>query len=79
MIRNFLDSLLFQGTLMILMIPTITLFLYSTLIEAFIIDLGYLLFFTIYAGIYNYLFDCVLFDVIKAHLKNQTMGIVSDE
>ena len=65
-----IHSLLFQGTLMILMVPTITLFLHSTLVEAFIVDLGFLLFFTIYSGVYNYLFDCILFNVIKAHLKN---------
>lgn len=62
-------SLIFQGSLMLIMTPIIAMFLGFSLIAAFMIEVGFIVFFMIYTGFYNYLFDFVLFNIFKVHLK----------
>lgn len=52
-----LHALGFEGTLVLFTVPMIAFLLKVTLIEAFMIELGFLIFFLFYTYIYNWAYD----------------------
>ncbi|WP_119343186.1 PACE efflux transporter [Facilibium subflavum] len=64
-----IHTTLFQVSLMMLIIPTIAVFLGLSLTQAFLLDISFLCFFMAYTAIYNYVFDLILFKALKIHLK----------
>lgn len=54
-----LHAIGFEGTLIIFTVPMIAFFLKVSLVEAFMIEIGFLVFFLFYTYIYNWLYDKV--------------------
>ncbi len=54
-----LHAIGFEGTLVLFTVPMIAFFLKVTFVEAFMIEIGFLIFFLFYTYIYNWLYDKV--------------------
>ena len=54
-----LHAVLFEGGLLIVLMPFIAWYLEVTLLHAFVLDLSFAVFFLIYAFIYNWLYDII--------------------
>lgn len=52
-----LHAIGFEGTLVLFTVPMIAFFLKVTLIDAFMIEIGFLIFFLFYTYIYNWIYD----------------------
>lgn len=59
-----LHALLFEAGLLIVTIPLVAYMLDMGLIQAFIVDLGFVVFYLVYAFVYNYIFDKIYFGII---------------
>ncbi|AIT09900.1 LysR family transcriptional regulator [Candidatus Francisella endociliophora] len=59
-----LHALFFEAGLLIVTIPLVAYMLDMGLIQAFIVDLGFVVFYLIYAFVYNYIFDKIYFGII---------------
>ncbi len=59
-------TVLFQGTLATIIIPTIAAFLHINFLQALMLDIGLLSFFMLYTGLYNFVFDFIIFNLIKS-------------
>jgi len=60
-----LHALLFELSLLILTVPLVAWWLGMTLLAAFLIDIGFVLFFLVYAFVYNWAYD-ILFPIPTA-------------
>ncbi len=58
-ITRAIHALLFELGLLVVTIPLVAYWLNMTLWQAFIVDIGFVVFFLIYAFVYNWLFDCL--------------------
>ncbi|APC92241.1 MULTISPECIES: PACE efflux transporter [Francisella] len=59
-----LHALLFELGLLIVTIPLVAYILNMSLLAALLVDIGFVIFYLIYAFVYNYIFDKVYFDII---------------
>lgn len=59
-----LHALLFEAGLLIVTIPLVAYMLDMGLTQAFIVDLGFVVFYLVYAFVYNYIFDKIYFGII---------------
>jgi len=59
-----LHAVLFEAGLLTVTIPLVAYMLDMGLIQAFIVDLGFVVFYLIYAFVYNYIFDKIYFGII---------------
>ncbi|AJC48302.1 PACE efflux transporter [Allofrancisella guangzhouensis] len=60
-----LHTILFEAGLLIITIPFIAYWLEISLMEALIVDIGFVIFYVFYALAYNYTFDKVYFGLTK--------------
>lgn len=70
-----MHSLCFEGGLLFLTIPAMAWFLNISLVEAFILDIGLVVFYLFYAYIYNLAYDKVFPIQHKTQLKNENIKI----
>jgi uncharacterized membrane protein len=70
-----MHSLGFEGGLLVLTIPAIAWFLNVSLVEAFILDIGLVVFYLFYAYIYNLAYDKAFPIQNKTQLKNENVTI----
>ncbi|MBK2257860.1 PACE efflux transporter [Francisella philomiragia] len=59
-----LHAILFEAGLLIVTIPLVAYMLDMGLIEAIIVDIGFVIFYLVYAFVYNYIFDKIYFGFI---------------
>ncbi|WP_119327869.1 PACE efflux transporter [Cysteiniphilum halobium] len=59
MVIRVMHALLFELGLLVVTIPLVAYWLNMTLWQAFIVDIGFVVFFLIYAFVYNWLFDYI--------------------
>ncbi|AEI35622.1 hypothetical protein F7308_0695 [Francisella salina] len=59
-----LHAILFEAGLLIVTIPLVAYMLDMGLIEAVIVDIGFVIFYLVYAFVYNYIFDKIYFGFI---------------
>ncbi|WP_440682696.1 PACE efflux transporter [Cysteiniphilum halobium] len=59
MVIRIMHALLFELGLLVVTIPLVAYWLNMTLWQAFIVDIGFVVFFLIYAFVYNWLFDYI--------------------
>jgi uncharacterized membrane protein len=64
-----LHAMLFEASLLILTIPVVAWWLDMTLWTAFLTDIGFALFFLIYAFIYNWVYDVVFPMPVKSAVR----------
>ncbi len=64
---------LFEAGLIIVTVPLVAYWLSMTLVHAFIVDIGFVMFFLVYAFFFNWGFDYIYYHLIpKYHTKNKT-------
>jgi uncharacterized membrane protein len=61
-ITRIMHALLFEVGLLGVTIPMVAYWLNMSLLSAFLIDMGFVLFYLVYAFIYNYAFDKIYFE-----------------
>ncbi|MBK2357243.1 PACE efflux transporter [Francisella hispaniensis] len=59
-----LHALLFELGLLIVTIPLVAYILNMSFLSAFLVDIGFVIFYLVYAFVYNYIFDKIYFDFI---------------
>ncbi|MEQ9198829.1 MAG: chlorhexidine efflux transporter, partial [Rhodospirillales bacterium] len=69
-----LHAVLFEGGLLIVLMPFIAWYLEITLLQAFLIDISFAVFFLIYAFIYNWLYDIIFPIPQPAPAETSAMG-----
>ena len=57
-------ALLFEFGLLVVTTPLIAYILGMSILDAFLVDLGVVIFYVIYAFVYNYIFDKIYFNII---------------
>ncbi|MCF6807750.1 PACE efflux transporter [Thiotrichales bacterium 19S9-12] len=65
-ITRVIHALLFEGGLLIVTVPLVAIWLHMSLWQAFIIDIAFVIFYLIYAYIYNWCFDKVYLFLMKS-------------
>ena len=59
LLRRFLHGLGFEGGLVVMLVPVMAYWLQTTMLHAFLADLGILAFFLVYAVVFTWSFDLV--------------------
>ncbi|MCF6765201.1 PACE efflux transporter [Thiotrichales bacterium 19S3-7] len=62
-----LHALLFEGGLLIVTVPIVAIWLKMTLLQAFITDIAFVVFYLVYAYVYNWCFDKSYLYLIKKY------------